>query len=251
MNVGIVIQARKGSSRLPGKVVESFYNDQSILEIIIYRILKTYDAKKVVLATTTNSIDNEVEQIGQKVGVNVFRGSENNVLNRFTSVVKEYEFDGVIRVCADNPFLDVKSFSDLINWGTKPNVDYVGFSATDARPTIKTHFGLWAEYVSSNALLKAEELTTERFYQEHVTNFIYGNPQLFKIDLHELPNNWAKEKNIRFTLDTKEDFELLKELYQDCILQNIEFTPANLISYVKSQPLIEEKMAEQVIRWDK
>ena len=251
MKTGIIIQARKGSTRLPGKVVEPFYKNESILEIIINRILKKYDPDKVVLATTDNVIDDEVEVVGLKAGIQVFRGDENNVLNRFTSVIKEYGFEGVIRVCADNPFLDVASFDEMQSWGERNKSDYSAYSVSDSTPTIKSHFGLWAEYVSSRALLKAEALTEEKLYQEHVTNYIYGNPEIFKVDLHVLPNNWGKEKNIRFTLDTKEDFELLKEMYQDCILQKIRFSPATLIAYVKSHPEIENKMAEQVQRWEK
>jgi len=251
MNIGIIVQARTGSTRLPGKVIEPFVNGQSILEIIIERILKQYDAKNLVLATTTNPTDDAVQQVGGDLGLNVYRGSEENVLNRFTDVVRNFKLDGVIRVCADNPFLDVDSFSELIKWGTENKSDYSSYSISDTTPTIKSHFGLWAEYVSGNALLKAEEMTNEKLFQEHVTNFIYGNPESFNVDLHLLPNGWANEKNIRFTLDTKEDFDLLKEMYQDCILQDNSFTPEGLISYVKSHPEIEAKMASQVQRWEK
>lgn len=251
MNIGIIIQARTGSTRLPGKVVEPFVNGQSILEIIIERILVKYDAKNVILATTKSRSDDVIEQVGESLGIHVYRGSEENVLSRFTDIIRKFDLDGVVRVCADNPFLDVDSFEELIKWGSENKSDYVAYSVSDTTPTIKTHFGLWAEFVSAKALKKAEELTTEKLYLEHVTNFIYGNPETFKVDLHMLPNNWAYEKQIRFTLDTKEDFDLLKEMYQDCILQNISFSPSSLISYVKSHPEIEKEMANQIQRWEK
>ena len=251
MNLGIIIQARKGSTRLPGKVVMPFYEDKGVLEIIIKRVVAKYPKLKTILATTSESIDDDVAKLGQSLGVEVFRGSENNVLSRFTELVKLYNLDGVIRVCADNPFLDVDSFQEFIDWGAESKADYVGFGISSTHPTIKTHFGLWAEYVSASALIKASELTQEKLFVEHVTNFIYGNPDLFKIEIQPLPNNWANEKKIRFTLDTKEDFDLLQKLYQDCILLDIKFSPTELISYVKNNPDIERQMGDQVSRWEK
>tara|TARA_R110002050_G_scaffold200591_1_gene335572 strand:- start:125168 stop:125923 length:756 start_codon:yes stop_codon:yes gene_type:complete len=251
MKIGIIIQARTGSTRLPGKVIEPFVGRQSILEIIIERILKQFDADQVILATTVSGSDDPIEKVGNDFGIHVFRGSEDNVLSRFTGVIRQFNLDGVVRVCADNPFLDVDSFHDLIKWGVENKADYSAFSISDTVPTIKSHFGLWAEYVSADALLRAEKLTTEKLYQEHVTNFIYGNSDKFAVDLHVLPHNWALEKNIRFTLDTEEDFKLLEKMYQDCILHTIKFSPASLISYVKAHPEIENEMAIQVQRWEK
>jgi spore coat polysaccharide biosynthesis protein SpsF len=251
MNLGIIIQARKGSTRLPGKVVMPFYEGEGVLEIIIKRIAEKYSTRQIILATTNNSSDDDIAKIGKSLGVDVFRGSEDNVLSRFTEVVKLNNLEGVIRVCADNPFLDVDSFVDFIRWETESKADYIGFGISPTHPTIKTHFGLWAEYVSSSALIKTSELTQEKLFVEHVTNFIYGNPSIFKIEIHPLPNNWSSEKNIRFTLDSKEDFDLLQKLYQDCILQNIKFSPTELISYVKKNSDIERQMGDQVARWEK
>lgn len=251
MNVGIIIQARTGSTRMPGKVVTPFFNSESILEIIIQRILSQYSANDVVLATTLSPLDDAVAQLGAALGVHVFRGSEENVLSRFTAVVGRYNYDGVIRVCADNPFLDVDSFASFIDWAKASSSDYTAFCTTENTPTIKTHYGLWAEYVSSRALLKAAELTQDKLYIEHVTNFIYGNPDQFKIDLHVLPKEWEHEKSIRFTLDSAEDFTLLQQIYENCMQTQYSLAPRSLLAYVKSKPEIEAKMSEQINRWEK
>ena len=251
MNIGIIIQARTGSTRMPGKVVKPFYNDASILEIIIQRILTHFSPTDVVLATTTNTLDDAVEELGQRMGVNTFRGSENNVLSRFTDVITKYQYDGVIRVCADNPFLDVASFDTFIDWAKESESDYTAYGVSDNTPTIKTHFGLWAEYVSGKALLKAAKLTDEKLYLEHVTNFIYGNPHLFTVDIYKLPQQWLNEKSIRFTLDSEEDFNLLQEVYSECMKTNASLEPGSLLAYVKAKPQIEREMARQVKRWEK
>jgi spore coat polysaccharide biosynthesis protein SpsF len=251
MKVGIVIQARKGSTRLPGKVVMPFYNDDSILSIIVHRILEIYPKEQVILATTESEVDDEVASVGNDLGVHVYRGSEEDVLDRFVQVINKYELSGVVRVCADNPFLDVSSFAQFIEWNEESQADYTSYGIADGHPTIKTHFGLWAEYVSASALVKASEMTEEKLYIEHVTNFIYGNPDVFEVEIKSLPHNWSKEKNIRFTLDSKEDFDLLADMYCHFIESKIEMTPKNLISYVKKNKNIENQMANQVARWEK
>ena len=251
MKTGIIIQARKGSTRLPGKVVMPFFEGQGILEIIIKKITSRYSKSFIILATTTSEIDNEVAELGRSLGVNVFRGSEDNVLERFINVTKQYQLEGVIRVCADNPFLDVDSFDEFLKWESVSHADYISYGISEDHPTIKTHFGLWAEYVSAAALKKAGELTREKLYIEHVTNYIYGHPEKFKIEIHPLPHNWKNEKSIRFTLDTSEDFDLLQAIYKKFKEEEISMQAETLIEYVKATPEILERMKNEIARWEK
>lgn len=251
MKIGIIIQARKGSTRLPSKVVMPFYEGDSVLKIILDKIALFYPKKQIILATTTSVIDDEVVAVGEQVGVNVFRGSEDNVLKRFIDVIDQYELDGVIRVCADNPFLDVESFTDFLKWESISHADYISYGISTSHPTIKTHFGFWAEYVRASALQKASTLTNEKLYIEHVTNFIYGNPNLFQVEIHPLPNSWSEEKDIRFTLDTPEDFELLQSIYTQFKKEGKSMDVENLISYVKDHPEIASKMSREIARWEK
>ncbi len=251
MKIGVIIQARKGSTRLPGKVVMPFFNKECILEIIIKRIAIKYPNIPIILATTVDEKDDEVVFIGESLGVNVFRGSEENVLSRFTEIIKAFELEGVIRVCADNPFLDVDSFNEFLNWQSESKADYIGFGISATHPTIKTHFGLWAEYVSAAALVKAEKLTQKKLFMEHVTNFIYGNANHFEVEIHELPYGWGNKKDIRFTLDSMEDFNILQSIYSNFKDMELEMTPKNLIEYVDENPGVSEMMKREIARWEK
>ncbi|MDB4710952.1 hypothetical protein OAF16_04405, partial [Flavobacteriales bacterium] len=103
---GIIIQARTGSTRLPNKIILPFYKEKGILELIVERINKYTDIP-IVVATTKNPKDDAIVKIASKNGVGCYRGSENNVLSRFIETAKKNNFKNIIRICADNPFLDI------------------------------------------------------------------------------------------------------------------------------------------------
>lgn len=215
--VGIIIQARKGSTRLPGKMLMPFYEDHSLAEIIFSK-LKTVSAKyPVILATSTDHNNDKLAELAKKCGLLIFRGSEDNVLERFIEAATQYQVDTVVRVCADNPFLSVIHIEELINKFEDIDVDYLSYAFPGGRPVIKSHIGLFVELVKLSALKKVIDYTDEKLYLEHVTNFIYANPDKFKVKFIDVPGFLTEKTNIRLTVDTKEDFLLAKELYDKFI----------------------------------
>src|SRR5690554_1979240 len=213
--IGVIVQARLGSTRLPRKMVLPFYNNKGVFEIILERLKNNLGDIPIVVATTINPIDDELELICEKNQVRCFRGNEANVLQRFIDASQEFGFSKIIRICADNPFLDIKSLLQLYKRFEGEDIDYCSFQTSEGTPSILTHYGFWGEGVSLSALKKVSELTKENVFLEHVTNFIYLNPELFKIDFISIPSEVDSYKNIRMTLDTKEDFILLKEIYEE------------------------------------
>ena len=105
MNIGIIIQARLGSTRLPGKVLKPFHGDKCILDIILDKLHQASDAQVIVATSTSKDNDALVEHL-ERNGELVYRGSENDVLDRFIKAAKEFHIDGIIRICSDNPFID-------------------------------------------------------------------------------------------------------------------------------------------------
>lgn len=251
MGVGIVVQARMGSTRLPGKIVKPFFNNKGILQIIIEELLNKYGAEKVVLATSVSDQDEEVAELGKDLGCKVYRGSENDVLNRFIQAAEFAGFESVVRICADNPFLDYDSIEGLIDSGIKNKVDYYAYGISESHPTIKTHFGFWPEFVSVQALKRAESLTSDSFYHEHVTNYVYLNPNKFNVKLELIKEGWRNRTDIRFTVDTIEDFELQQHIYATFADRNWKRTPERLISYIDDHPKLRKRMANEVSRWEK
>ncbi len=241
-NTGIIIQARRGASRFPDKIIKPFFRDKSVLELIIEKLLFHYGKYPVIVATTTNPQDDLIEQLATHYSIPVFRGDENHVLSRFIQTAKNYNIPNIIRVCADNPFLDMPHIANLISNLKTMDFDYVSYINHNGLPTIKTHLGLFAEGVKLSALEKANELTDNPVYTEHVTNFIYENPSIFKLKFLNLPGYFSHTENIRLTLDTEEDFKLEKELYE----KYHQLDTQSLISIIKKDQNLIKLMQKQI-----
>lgn len=211
---GIVIQARSGSTRMPAKILLPFCGGRRIIDIVIDNIKRECPGKRIVLATTENPQDAIFEEIAAAHGIDCFRGSEDNVLSRFIGAADRFGLDRIIRVCSDNPFLDAASFRTLFDAQSESGADYVCFAFPDGRPTIKSHLGLFAELATTEALKKAASLTDEKLYLEHVTIFLYTHPEIFSICRINLPDFLQGRLDLRLTLDTPSDFNLLKELFE-------------------------------------
>lgn len=169
-------------------MVLTFFDAKGIFEIVIEQIIEAELKVPVILATTENPGDDILVEIAKAKGVSVFRGSEENVLDRFIGAAEEFGVEKIIRVCADNPFLDMERSGHLIVRFGESKADYWCYALEDGTPSIKTHYGFWAEGVTLAALKKAASLIQEKVYLEHVTNFIYTNPGLFSIYKETIPS---------------------------------------------------------------
>lgn len=243
-NLGIVLQARTGSTRMPEKVILPFSGDQSILDLLLEKVKKT--GVPTVLATTTSTGDDRICRVAEKHAIPVFRGSENDVLDRFVQAAQEFGFEKIIRVCADNPFLDLASMNQLIAEFENSDADYLSFQLEGNKPSILTHFGFWTEAVRLNALERAQKLTAEKLYHEHVTNFIYGNPELFKVRFIPADPLVYSRKDIRMTLDTPEDFAIQQGIFEAIIRENSNFAIREIIAWLDRHPEIIERMKNEI-----
>ncbi|MBL8028655.1 MAG: glycosyl transferase family 2 [Fibrobacteres bacterium] len=240
---GIVCQVRMGSTRLPGKVMLPFFDDESILDVVIKKLLKLGLLSKTIIATTNNSADDKICDAAAKYGCLVFRGEEHNVLKRFIDTAKQFSLDKIIRICSDNPFLDSNRLLQLVKIGTTTTSHYVAFNVS-GKPSIQTHFGFWAEYVTLAALEKVQTTApVGSNYHEHVTNYIYTHPEEFKI-------KWIQEKplldGIRLTIDTPDDFEISKTLYHKLSSMYDTFGIEEVVKLLDTMPDVVNKMRLQI-----
>ncbi|HAH24278.1 MAG TPA: glycosyl transferase family 2 [Prolixibacteraceae bacterium] len=242
--LGIIVQARTGSTRMPEKVIQPFYGQQTILDLLLEKVKKL--ELPMVLATTVNPLDERLCKLAYKHAVPVFRGSENDVLDRFIQAAHQFRFHKIIRVCADNPFLDLTSLQTLAESFKQSDADYLGYQLAGNKPSILTHFGFWAEAVRLDALEKAAGLTSEKVYHEHVTNFIYGNPTLFNVEFIEADPVVLSRTDIRMTLDTAEDFELQKKIFATIIKENPNFGIREIVQWLDQHPEVLEKMKAEI-----
>ncbi len=242
--LGIILQARTGSTRMPEKVILPFYQERSILDLLLEKAKLT--GLPVVLATTTNPSDDRICALAEKHQVPVFRGSENDVLDRFIQAAKANNFSKIIRVCADNPFLDLNAMNELIAEFNTSEADYLGFQLAGNKPSILTHFGFWTEAVRLDALEKAQQQTDEKLYHEHVTNFIYGNPEIFNVQFLKADPLVFSRTDIRMTLDTPQDFEIQKQIFATLSKEKPNFAIPEIVDWLKLNPVILETMKAEI-----
>lgn len=241
--ISVIIQARLGSTRMPKKVLLPFYNDRTILDIIVDKMKRIQ--VPVVVATTTNPHDDAIEAFCKERHVNCFRGSETDVLSRFIECAKANKFSKVIRVCSDNPFLDEDALRALVARVADATCDYMSYDVAGT-PSIKTHFGFWSEYVTLPAMENIARLTQDKLYHEHVTNYIYSHPDIFSIQWIPVSSDIAARKDIRLTIDTEVDFQNASKLYADMQNSGCRINAESVVAYLDQHPEYKVSMVGEI-----
>ena len=248
MEISIIIQARVGSTRLPSKIIQPFYGEETIADIIIQKLLKLPNVG-VILAIPSTKENDILSDIADKYKINCFRGDENNVLKRFVDAATLVKAQYVVRVCSDNPFLNIESIQNMLNLLKRNGYkdDYISYKINDT-PSIKTHYGFWAEVVSVRALSRVAEMTSDKLYTEHVTNFIYEHPEDFKITLTDASGTIDGYNDIRLTIDTEEDFENGRAVYARVYDKIKSPSIKDVLECVSCDAKIKEMMKVQIIK---
>jgi len=246
-STGIVVQARMGSSRLPGKMARKFFDGKSLLEIVLERLITVSENVPVIVATTMKSADDYIEQTSMNMGVSVFRGSEEDVMSRFIGAAEENGLETIIRICADNPFIQPGYVRQLMNYNEDLSCDYVGFRLNKNLPAIKTHLGFFPERVELKALKLIHDSGVDSHFREHVTNYFYSNEnKRFTVNWIDL--NYPEDiiENVRLTIDVERDFKISDQIYQYFRENKLPDSDSEIIKYLKGQSLLLEKMKENI-----
>lgn len=243
MSIGIIIQARLGSTRLPRKILKEFYGGNTLLETVVCNLKRT--GAKIVVATSTNSNNDELEQYLKERNVIVFRGSEDDVLCRFIGAAEANDIDGIVRICSDNPFLDWHGVAALVERAKTSDADYIGYRINNT-PSIKTHFGFWGEYVTLDALKRVAATIDEKQAHEHVTIHIYTHPEEYKCEWIECPNFLQGRNDIRLTVDNFEDFENAQEVYKTLYEKNPDFGLKDVVKYIDEHAELRDSMKQMI-----
>lgn len=241
MNIGIIMQARMGSTRLPGKILKAFHGDKALIEILLEKLHKVNDAK-VIVATSINENNDPLESFLSEKGELCFRGSENDVLDRFIKAAEFYKVDGIIRICSDNPFLDYDGVLQLVEKAKLSNADYIGF-LNNGTPSILTHFGFWGEFVTLNALKRVAETTEVGTpAHEHVTFHVYKHPEEYKCEWIQCPVFLQGREDIRLTVDTLDDFINAQGVYSALKEKKQNFDLKDVVDYLDLHEDVKKSM---------
>lgn len=248
--IGILVQARAGSTRLPGKMLKPFYLEDTIPRIILEKLKRVFPLTNIVLCTTQSPSDDVLESLAQSCGVRCFRGDEDDVLKRFIDASESYGFEEVVRVCADNPFLSQKHLRTLVEEFESRGCDYLSYAYFDGTPIMKGHVGLFAEAMRTDFLRRIYRVTTLPIYREHVTNYVYEHLSEFDAQFLLVPAPFTKRKDIRLTIDTESDFIYIQEIYAatyaklQSSYEDVELQ--NLFDIVHSTPEVLAKMKIEI-----
>lgn len=228
MKTIVIIQARMGSSRLPGKVLMPLGNNSIVLDYVVSRCKKINGVNEVIVATSNLSYDEEIFLWCQQRDIICIRGDEQDVLKRFVKVAEIEQPHYIVRVTADCPFVDYEMASEMINLIKTQKVDIIDIEEELPR-------GLAVEVFSYNALIKMDKQGKERRHREHVTHYAYEYKEQFNRVNYEIPRDRAFP-HLRITLDTLEDYKMLKEIAN--YFESMEISSAEVISFLNSNPEI-------------
>lgn len=231
LRIVAIIQARMGSTRLPGKVMKQLKGN-TVLHHVINRVSKVNHVDQVIVATTCRTIDDEIVEETLKIGATVYRGSEEDVLSRYYEAALEAQADVIIRVTSDCPLIDPVIISEVLEFYRNNEYDYVSNTLSRSYPR-----GLDVEVFSFSSLKQAYEKAKHPEYREHVTPYIYNNSEQFSIFDYHSQENYAQ---YRWTLDTKEDWTLINEIYNALYESEHLFGWKTAIELMKLQPTLPE-----------
>ncbi len=226
-----IVQARMGSSRLPGKVLKEILG-RPLLGLLIERLRRCIRLNELVIATSTYELDDVIFGYCKRNEVAVYRGSEDDVLSRYAEAAKAFDADVVVRICADSPLIDPGLIDDLISdYLCGPiSCDYISNTLNQTYP-----LGMNAEVFSAEALTDANINARMPYEREHVTPYIYGNPDRYTIREKHAELDYSK---IRLTVDVPEDFDLVKLVFERIYPNNADFGLAEIISLYRDSPEI-------------
>ena len=232
INVLAIVQARMGSTRLPGKTLIDI-EGKPLLEHVINRIRYSKMIEEIIIATTNEPEDKVIVNMAKKLQVKTYEGSSYDVLDRFYQVARLFKGKVIVRITADDPFKDPKVIDDIVKYFlSHPELNYVSNTIEPSYPV-----GIDVEVFSYQALKTAWENAKDSAEREHVTPYIIRNPSLFKIA------NYKSNKQLsylRWTIDTKEDLQMTKEVYNKLYLKDKIFYMDDILQLLQKYPHISD-----------
>lgn len=229
MKVIGTIEARMGSSRMPGKTLMPVYKDRPLLELIITRFKRSQETEKIVVATTVELQDDPIAAWCAENHIAFYRGSENNVLDRVVQAATAHQADAIIQMGADSAYLDVNLIDELVALFKSGRYDYV---CNDFRPTYP--LGIYAHIVSLEILKGLNnQKTLSKEDREDVVRPIFEHPHRYRVMNVSAPEH-MRCPDLRLTVDYPEDMALAKRIY--AYFDRDNFSTADLILLHHNHP---------------
>jgi spore coat polysaccharide biosynthesis protein SpsF len=227
MKVNAVIQARMGSTRLPGKVLLKVCG-KTMLEHLLDRLKRSQQLNTTIVATSTARQDDVIAEELDRLSTNCFRGSETDVLARYWGAAQQFPGDAYVRITADCPLFDVELLDRMMERFCDAGCDYLSNVLERTFPR-----GLDAEIFTHATLEEAHTRATKLYEREHVTPYILEHPERFRLVSFKGERNFS---NYRWTLDTPEDMELIRAVYEALYSGKPVFSTEDVLRLLAERP---------------
>jgi len=232
--IGAVIQARLNSSRLPGKMAKELLGVPLILRVV-EQVSYSKKVDTVIVATSEEPGDDPLAQLCKDHGTDLYRGVLNDVQKRFINASEKYNLDVIIRITGDNPLTDPVLIDQLIElYLLNPDLDYINNVHRDG-----VVHGAGCELVTVPALRRSYKMiqaeSDPSAYNEHVTFYIRKNPDKFNIKMFR-PDEGLSRKEISFSVDYPEDFELVSTIYNNLYSKETPISTQEVLAFLDRNP---------------
>ena len=232
-NTIAIVQARMGSTRLPGKILLPIVQGKGALELMLERVSKAKSLSKIVVATTNSPEDDQLVDLCDRLRFSSFRGEEEDVLDRYFMTASHFgPRSSIVRLTGDCPLHDSEVIDKVVEEFEYSGVDYCSNLDPPTYPD-----GLDTEVFSFSALEKSWKEAILKSDREHVTLYIRNHKELFSRKNVEHPVNFSSH---RWTLDEESDYRFLKKIYQELYISKPGFKMADVLAYLREYPSIAE-----------
>jgi len=236
LNIVTVIQARTSSSRLPNKIFLPLA-DKPLLYRMYERVAATKLIGTVVIATTTDKIDDKVEELCKEYQIEFYRGHPTDLLDRHYQVAKMFNADAVVKIPSDCPLIDKDIIDRVLDYfiNNSSKYDYVSNLHPATYPD-----GNDVEIMSFNALKNAWDHAELELEREHTTPYFWENPDKFKIGNVVWETGLDYSMSHRFTIDYEKDYNFIKQIYDELYPINNKFTLKDILDLLHRKPEIKK-----------
>jgi spore coat polysaccharide biosynthesis protein SpsF len=223
-----IVQARMSSSRLPGKVLQDLAG-RTVLEYVVHRCRLSRRLTDVVVATTDEPIDDPICALAQSAGIRVFRGSRDDVLDRFVHAALAVGADPIIRITSDCPLIEPSIIDQVVECFEQSGAEFI---YTDGFPRGSGD----SELVTLSALQRAWQKTTpdETYYREHVITYHWRNPALFRQHVLTAPKE-ISDLNYRLCVDEADDLWVIRQICSH-FAPRIDFDLVEIVTFLGEHP---------------
>ena len=227
--VGITIEGRMSSTRLPGKTLKMLHG-KPMLQHMVERLKMVKQADVIVMATTDSPNDLPIVELAKKLGIGYYQGSEDDVLDRVLKAAQKYDLDVIVETCADCAVVDPVILDMEIKAFLENDVDYVGCHLKKTFP-----IGLDAKIFTTKTLEAVSRITNEPADRENVSLYIYEHPEKYKIMNIEAQGR-QRRPDLRLVVDHQEDFDLMESLYGEFYDNKPNFTFDDILDLFERRP---------------